>query len=99
MATCAAVTQIMAYDSNSSNVRKPYLVPVVQSSVLPADCTGLLMISPSEYQQYQQALQVSMEPFDYAQASAIFAFFFSFVVGCWYVSKNIGVILEAVRRW
>lgn len=37
--------------------------------------------------------------FDYTGAAAIFSFFFSFVVGTWYVSKNFGLILSAVRRF
>lgn len=37
--------------------------------------------------------------FDYAGAAAIFSFFFSFVVGTWYVSKNFGLILSAVKRF
>lgn len=38
-------------------------------------------------------------PFDYVKASAIFSFFFSFVVGVWLFCKNIGMVLAAVRRW
>lgn len=39
------------------------------------------------------------EPFDPLKASALFAFFFSFVVGVWVFAKNLGLILNAVRRW
>ncbi len=42
---------------------------------------------------------VSETPFDTAFASAVFAFFFSFIVGIWYFCKNIGLIINAVRRW
>lgn len=37
--------------------------------------------------------------FDYVAAAAIFSFFFSFVVGVWFFSKNIGMVIEAVRKW
>lgn len=37
--------------------------------------------------------------FDYTGAAAIFSFFFSFVVGVWYFSKNIGMILSAVKKF
>lgn len=37
--------------------------------------------------------------FDYAAAGLLFSFFFSFTVAVWVVSKNLGVILEAIRRW
>lgn len=39
------------------------------------------------------------EPFDTVKASALFGFFFSFVVGVWLFAKNIGLILQAVKRW
>ena len=39
------------------------------------------------------------EPFSILKASALFSFFFSFVIGLWFFSKNIGLILSAVRRW
>lgn len=38
-------------------------------------------------------------PFNYAAASSLFGFFFSFTVGCWLVAKNAGLILEAIKRW
>lgn len=37
--------------------------------------------------------------FDPVSAGAIFIFFFSSVVGLWIVAKNIGLILEAIKRW
>lgn len=39
------------------------------------------------------------EPFDYVKAAAVFTFFFSFVVGVWYVCKNMGMILSAIKHW
>lgn len=39
------------------------------------------------------------EPFDPLKASGLFAFFFSFIVGVWVFTKNLGLILNAVRRW
>lgn len=38
-------------------------------------------------------------PFDTVFASSVFAFFFSFIVGVWYFCKNLGLIINAVRRW
>lgn len=37
--------------------------------------------------------------FDPSAAGAVFAFFFLGVAGTWYLSKNLGLILEAVKRW
>lgn len=41
----------------------------------------------------------SSQQFDYVAAGFIFSFFFSFTVGVWVVSKNMGLILNAIRRW
>lgn len=41
----------------------------------------------------------SSQPFDYVAAGILFSFFFSFTVGVWVVSKNMGLILNAIRRW
>lgn len=38
-------------------------------------------------------------PYNYAQGGAIWAFGFSFVLGLWFVSRNIGMILDAVRKY
>lgn len=38
-------------------------------------------------------------PFDPVAAGALFAFFFASVVSLWLVSKNIGLILEAIKKW
>lgn len=39
------------------------------------------------------------QPFDYVSAGAIFTFFFSSVVALWFAAKNIGIVVEAVRRF
>jgi len=64
----------------------------------PSTCTAVLL-SGTEYQHYQDLYLSSNQPFDYVQASAIFSFFFSFVVGCFYISKNAGMILQAIKRF
>ena len=37
--------------------------------------------------------------FDYASASALWGFAFAGVFSLWYLSKNLGMIINAVRRW
>jgi len=41
----------------------------------------------------------SMIPFDYALAASFWVFAFSFTVGIWFLAKNLGLILEAIKRW
>lgn len=37
--------------------------------------------------------------FDPAAAGGVFAFFFLGVAGAWLLSKNIGLILEGIKKW
>lgn len=37
--------------------------------------------------------------FDAVAAGGVFAFFFLGVAGTWYLSQNLGLILEAVKKW
>ena len=37
-------------------------------------------------------------PYDYANAGAIWAFFFSFTICLWLVAKNAGLIMNFIRR-
>lgn len=37
--------------------------------------------------------------FDVVAAGGVFAFFFLGVAGTWYLSQNLGLILEAVKKW
>ena len=100
MAVCAVP---FAY-YGCSNATGPGCIKVAVNGYIvnesaPASCTGQIMISPSEYAQFQALIASTVATFDYVTAAAIFSFFFSFVVGVWYFSKNVGVILNAVRRF
>ena len=71
------------------------------------DCSnvGSVGYSPSMVQAYvldttaQTTFEALAKPFDYAAAASIFSFFFSFIIGCWFVSKNIGLVLSAIKRF
>ena len=38
-------------------------------------------------------------PFDPVAAGGLFTFFFASVIMLWFAAKNMGVVIEAVRRW
>lgn len=38
-------------------------------------------------------------PYNYAQGGALWGFGFAFVLGLWLVAKNIGLVLNAVKRF
>ncbi len=61
----------------------------------PSTCTAVLL-SGTEYAQIQAAQSVDIS---YPQAGAVFSFFFGFTLAAWYVAKNVGLLLEAVRRF
>ncbi len=37
--------------------------------------------------------------YDYIAAGAAWTFAFSFVLGTWLIAKNMGIIINAIRRW
>lgn len=45
------------------------------------------------------AIQQASMPFDYALAASFWVFAFSFTVGAWFLAKNLGLILEGIKRW
>ena len=71
----------------------------LDSGISPENCTNYIVLQKDEYLHYQAMYSTSIAPFDYVTAASIFSFFFSFIVGVWYVSKNIGLVLSAVRRF
>lgn len=42
---------------------------------------------------------VDAPEFDAVAAGGVFAFFFLGAAGTWYLSQNLGLILEAVKKW
>lgn len=53
--------------------------------------TGTLQLMPCG--------EVDAPVFDPVAAGGVFAFFFIGVAGTWYLAQNIGLILEAVKKW
>lgn len=60
-----------------------------------SSCTGLL-ISGAEYNSLNS---VNMADYSYADAAAMWGFAFSTVFMLWYLAKNLGMIISAIRRW
>lgn len=56
--------------------------------------TQAYLLNPDSQQQFDAA----MGPFDYGYASAIWALAFSMVVGLYFVSHGIGLVLGMIRR-
>lgn len=63
--------------------------------------TGAVVARPMPFQAVacDPALFPSSVPFDYVLASAFWVFAFSFTVGAWFLAKNLGLILEGIKRW
>lgn len=79
-----------------------------QSYVPAPPCTSddpsqRVLVTQGEYTEYQQfktgEIQKLNEPFDPVYAGGLFTFFFGLVVLSYFVSKNAGLILNAIRRW
>lgn len=53
-----------------------------------------VLLSGAEY----SAFRSLSGPFDYVKAGAIYTFFFSFIVGLWWVSKQFSAIANAIKH-
>lgn len=92
MAICvvsAATSSSYQYTTSSGSVDNNGWLVVDPAGSSPSDCSGYILVTSSEYQ---------TSVFDPVQGGAIFSFFFASVVGLWYLSKNLSLILSAVRR-
>ena len=75
------------------------------NSTAPCDTINGVRYAPQMMQAYvidpasQGYLDALAVPFDYIEAGAIWSFFFTFVVGLWLVAKNVGLIIEAIRKF
>lgn len=60
------------------------------------------IVTTQEYQDYQTLkgqVIAPVEEFDPVVGGSVFIFFFASVVMLWFAAKNIGLILEAIKRW
>jgi hypothetical protein len=64
----------------------------------PLTCSSVL-ISGEEYAQLQSLLTAQSNPIDYAEAGTVFSFFFGVTLGAWFLAKNIGMVLHAIRKF
>lgn len=98
MAVCAvwATFQWQQVQYNGQWIQSPNLLMADPAGHPAVSCPGYVLLDSTEYANY---LAMSGQPFDYVAAGSIFAFFFSSVVGLWWVSKSAGTIIEAVRKW
>jgi hypothetical protein len=69
---------------------------LMQGTGEPSECTNV-MLSGSEYAHI--STQQQDNSFNAADAGAIFTFFFGVTLGLWFLSKNIGLVLQAIRRF
>ena len=70
------------------------LSPLQPPAVPLASCAYVLVDGGSASALYQASL-----PFDYVLAGSFWTFAFSFTIAVWFFAKNLGLILEAIKRW
>jgi hypothetical protein len=68
-------------------------------SVLTRPITSNTVSSRTGTLQLASCSTVDAPVFDPVAAGGVFAFFFLGVAGTWYLSQNLGLILEAVKKW
>ena len=82
------------YDNKSGQ----YFMTWRDSSGLNISTCSYIAISGAEWSAYNTTYNNVIAPFDYTQGAAIFSFFLTQVMVCWWVAKNAGLRLDLVRR-
>lgn len=72
---------------------------LVTYSVVTKSATGNNTTTRSGTLQLSSCATVDAPIFDPVAAGGVFAFFFLGVAGTWYLAENLGLILEAVKKW
>lgn len=72
---------------------------LISYSVLTRPITTNTVSSRTGTLQLATCSTVDAPLFDPVAAGGVFAFFFLGVAGTWYLSQNLGLILEAVKKW
>lgn len=72
---------------------------LVTYSVVTKSATSNTTTTRSGTLQLSSCTTVDAPVFDAVAAGGVFAFFFLGVAGTWYLSQNLGLILEAVKKW
>ena len=83
------MTYLVSASVNASGVLTYSLATRPITSITLASRTGTLYLTPCTKPDL---------PYDYANAGAIWAFFFSFTVCLWLVAKNAGLIMNFIKR-
>ena len=81
---------------------------LVVTNASPASCTGYIVLSPTEYQQFSQLLASQatqptqptsgLETISASDAASVFGAGFSIVMVCFVVARGVGTILDLIRR-
>lgn len=77
---------------------KPAGAAFIDSGFSPSTCQQYIALEPAEYAQLQTLLIASAAPYDYGGGIALWTFFFSTTLGLWFLAKNLGTVLDFIRR-
>lgn len=77
---------------------KPGGAAYIDSGFSPTTCQQYIALEPTEYAQFQALLAATANPYDYAGGVALWTFFFSTTLGFWLLAKNLGTVLDFIRR-
>ena len=72
-----------------------FVPSVNQPPVVAVQTCAFVLVNGNE----AAAIQQASLPFDYVLAASFWVFAFSFTIGSWFLAKNLGLILEAIKRW
>lgn len=74
-------------------------VNLKDSAVASSQCTGYLLLDKDEYAHFQMVYDAYAQPIDAATAGVLWTFTFITTMGLWYIAKNAGIVIQAVKRF
>lgn len=94
MASGSLQTVVICSPATTANAMQQAVCPKIGTQFYVPTKVQAYLLDPSQ----QSKFDAAFGPFDYAYASAIWTFAFSTVVGLYFVSHGIGLVLGIVRR-
>ncbi len=94
MAVGSVQTVVVCVPASSSTTAQRVTCPVVGTQNYVPARVQAYMLDPSQ----QNNIEAAVGPFDYVYAGGLWALAFSTVVGLYFVSHGIGLVLGMIRR-
>ena len=78
-------------NQNNGTISFSFTVISISNKNNNSSLSGSIVLTPC-------SLSENVNAYSYLDGAAIWSFFFSFTVLCWFVAKNVGLVLQFIKR-